>query len=187
MPCCPIFSVRSNFGAKEYKGKQGFVHMEVFVSYTGAAKIINFDTPGIDVGAWSLRDPAGPDAGDDPQMSKPLGEFALNAILQRVHLPVIADVKFYFDPTDPKAKQHFPTGHGPIAISWNEKNIVAVELPTRGDDYPVTTDDRKYLGHSFAHALGQGDDVNKAAKWLLTEKIGQHGMGFLRAHKNQAL
>lgn len=177
---------RSNFNAKEYKGKQGFVHMEVFVGFTGAAKITKFATPGIDVAAWSLRDPAGPDAGDDPALSKPLGEFALNAILQRIHLPVIADVKFYFDPRDPKAKQHFPTGFAPIAVSWNEKDVVSVELPTRGDDYPVTTADRSYLASSFAGALDK-KDVNTAAKWLLTEKIGQHGMGFLRAHQNQEI
>jgi len=177
---------RSNFGAKEYQGKQGFVHMELFVGFTGAAKVTKFATPGIDPQAWSLRDPAGADRGDDPQLSKPLGEFALNDLLQRIHLPVIADVKFYFDPRDKQAKDHFPTGHGPIAISWNEKNIVSVELPTRGDDYPVTTADRAFLAKSFAHALHKGD-VNTAAKWLLTEKIGQHGMGFLRAHQNQEI
>jgi hypothetical protein len=177
---------RSNFGAKEYQGKQGFVHMEVFVGFTGAAKVTRFATPGIDPHAWSLRDPAGADQGDDPQLAKPLGEFALNDLLQRIHLPVIADVKFYFDPRDPKAKEHFPTGHGPIAISWNEKDIVTVELPTRGDDFPVTTDDRAYLAKSFAHALDK-KDVNTAAKWLLKEKIGQHGMGFLHAHQNQEI
>jgi len=177
---------RSNFHAKEYEGKQGFVHMEVFVGYTGAAKITKFATPGIDPQAWSLRDPAGADKGDDPQLAKPLGEFALNAILQRIHLPVVADVKFYFDPRDAKVKEHFPTGFGPIAISWNEKNIVSVELPSRGDDFPVTTSDRAFLAKSFAHALHKGD-VNEAAKWLLTEKIGQHGMGFLRAHQNQEI
>ncbi|HSS03193.1 MAG TPA: hypothetical protein VLM79_39290 [Kofleriaceae bacterium] len=177
---------RSNFGAKEYHGKQGFVHMEVFVGFTGAAKITRFATPGIDPHAWSLRDPAGADKGDDPQLAKPLGEFALNDLLQRIHLPVVADVKFYFDPRDSKAKDHFPTGHGPIAISWNEKNIVTVELPTRGDDFPVTTADRTFLAKSFAHALHKGD-VNEAAKWLLTEKIGQHGMGFLHAHQNQEI
>jgi hypothetical protein len=177
---------RSNFGAKEYQGKQGFVHMEVFVGFTGAAKVTKFATPGIDPQAWSLRDPAGADQGDDRQLSKPLGEFALNDLLQHIHLPVVADVKFYFDPRDPKAKEHFPTGHGPIAISWNEKDIVTVELPTRGDDFPVTTDDRAFLAKSFAHALDK-KDVNTAAKWLLKEKIGQHGMGFLRAHQNQEI
>jgi hypothetical protein len=177
---------RSNFNAKEYQGKQGFVHMELFVGFTGAAKVTKFATPGIDPHAWSLRDPAGSDRGDDPQLAKPLGEFALNDLLQRIHLPVIADVKFYFDPFDKRVKDHFPTGHAPIAISWNEKNIVSVELPTKGDDFPVTTKDREFLGKSFAHALHKGD-VNEAAKWLLTEKIGQHGMGFLRAHQNQEI
>jgi hypothetical protein len=177
---------RSNFGAKEYQGKQGYVHMELFVGFTGAAKVTKFATPGIDPHAWSLRDPAGSDKGDDPQLAKPLGEFALNDLLQHIHLPVVADVKFYFDPRDRKAKEHFPTGHGPIAISWNEKNIVTVELPTRGDDYPVTTADRAFLARSFAHALHKGD-VNAAAKWLLTEKVGQHGMGFLHLHQNQEL
>lgn len=177
---------RSNFGAKEYQGKQGFVHLELFVSYTGAVKTTKFATPGIDVDAWSLKDPAGSDAGDDKQLSKPLGEFALNDLLQRIHLPVIADVKLYFDPTDSQGKKHFPTGHGPIAISWNEKNIVSVELPTKGDDYPVTTSDRAFLAKSFAHALHKGD-VNEAAKWLLTEKIGKHGIGFLHVHQNEPL
>jgi hypothetical protein len=176
----PVSGPRSNFKGREYQGKQGFVHLELFVSYTGAVKATKFDTPGIDAKAWSHRDPSGPDAGDDPQLAKPLGELALNDLLQGVHLPVVADVKFYFDPLDANAKQHFRTGFAPIAISWNEKDIVTVELPTHGDDYPVTAADRSFLTRSFTKALKQSD-FNAAAKWLIKTKIGSHGMGLLRA------
>lgn len=171
----PLSGAYSNFTAPEYKHKQGFVHLELLLGFTGAVKVTRFATPGIDHAAWGFA--------RDRTEAKGLGELALNDLPQHIHLPVIADVRFNMNPTDREVRKHFPGGETgqhiqPIAISWNEKGIVAVELPTQAGDYAIPHDARTFLGQKFADATRQGD-YRAAGKWLIETKIGNHSLALL--------
>lgn len=172
----PLSGGYSNFNAGEYKHKQGFVHLELVLGFTGNVKVTRFATPGIDEEAWGFA--------RDRNEAKPLGELALNNLPQHIHLPVIADVRFNMNPADKEVRKHFPGGETgqniqPIAISWNEKGIVAVELPTQAGDYKIPSDARTFLGQKFADATKQGD-YRAAGKWLIETKIGDHSLALLK-------
>lgn len=171
----PLSGAYSNFNANEYEHKQGFLHLELFLGFTGNVKVTNFATPGIDKEAWGFA--------RDRTEAKGLGELALNALPKPIHLPVIADVRFNMDPADKQVRKYFPGGETgqhiqPIAISWNEKGIVAVELPTQAGDYKIPPDARTFLGQKFAEATNQGD-YRAAGKWLIETKIGNHSLALL--------
>lgn len=179
LPTDPIVNGSNNFGSRAYKGKEGFVHIGLLVGPKPIhVKVTHFATPGIDVDAWAHRDPA-------RTGGKALGELALGDLPHDLHLPIIADVKFHFDPFDREVAKYFPGGTArnpfqPIALSWNERDVVVVDLPTKANsDYPITQEAREFLGRRLGHATNTRD-ANAAGRFLMREKIGKHSLGLLR-------
>ncbi|HSS03194.1 MAG TPA: hypothetical protein VLM79_39295 [Kofleriaceae bacterium] len=188
----PLNGIQSDFGdTNTYGGMQGYLHLGLLVGPKGGhVSVTRFHTPGIDKHAWDYQfHPEGLGGDHDPDISKSLGQLALNNLPKHVRIPVIADVSFHLDTTDKEVKKHFPGGESgrtfqPIAVSWNEKNIVTIELPTKGpSDYPINTGDQKFLAAKFVEATGQGEgagDINAAARWLMHTKIGAHSLVYLQ-------
>jgi hypothetical protein len=171
----PLTNGDRNFD--EYRGKQGFVHLELLVSPLSptSVRVTNFATDGIGENVWNYRLGAG----------KALGQLALKDLPNGIHLPVIADVVIHLDPNDKEVKKHFPGGESgqtfqPIAISWNEKDAVTVELPTKANsDYNLEPDDRSFLARRFAETMKQPDH-RAAARFLMQTKVGKHSLGLLK-------
>lgn len=155
-----------------YQGKGGFVHLALKLSYTKALGLEAFTTPGIPDNIWRYQ---------RSSKETPLGKFKLNQLPGGQHLAVIADVKMILKAGSAGVKDHFPgreTGQylQPMAVSWNERDQVHAQLPTR-DEFgaEIQGGDSTWLSEQIGHAVDR-KDADAAADHIMRDRVGNHSL-----------
>jgi hypothetical protein len=158
-----------------YKGKSGFIHLQIQLSYKETMKVQEFKTEGLDPSVWLYRRKAG---------DTPLGDLPLNGLPGDQHIPVIADVNFILEAGSDGVEEHLPnrsTGENiqPVAISWNERDRVHTELPaTDRFQRAIKGGDRTWLSQQVGDAVHKKDH-GEAGAFIMREKIGPKSLNQL--------